>query len=98
MTATIDGRIFGSPTLDDPENPTRVTIRIIAKDPDNPHWLLDTQVYADGALAQRIVTDCQHGTIVTATGELTRTSPLPQDHAAGNTAARLALTDIAIAS
>ncbi|WP_257160733.1 hypothetical protein [Corynebacterium cystitidis] len=93
MAATIDGRIFGSPTPDD-EHSRQVTVRIFAKDPDNPYWLLDAHAHATGPLAQRIATDCQHCTIVNATGELTRTSPLPQDQAAGNTTATLALTDV----
>lgn len=96
MTATVQGRVYGPPTPDDPENPTQVTVRIFAKDPDNPSWLLDARAHATGPLAQRIATDCQHGTIITATGELTRTSPLPQDQAAGNTTATLALTDVAL--
>lgn len=97
MTTTIRGRIYGSPSSDDSANPTQVTFRIFAKDPDNPHWLLDANAHAKGQLAQHLAAECQHGAIITATGELTRTSPLPQNHAAGNTTAILALTDATIA-
>ncbi|WP_115686487.1 hypothetical protein [Corynebacterium senegalense] len=93
MTTTIQGRIYGSAVVDDSTCPTSVKVRIFAKDPDNPRWLLDAHAYADGPLAQRIATECDHGTMITATGVLTRTTPLPEDEAAGNTAASLALTD-----
>lgn len=96
MTTTISGRIYGSPTPDNSANPTQVTFRIFAKDPSNQNWLLDANAHAEGQLAQRLAIECQHGAIITATGELTRTSPLPQDHAAGNTTATLALTDTTI--
>ena len=66
--------------------------------PDNPWWLLDTEAYADGPLAERIASNYTHGSMIAATGDLTRTSPLPGDRGAGNTSALLALTTVAPAS
>lgn len=92
---TIHGRVYGSPARDDDAHTPRVRLRIISRDPDNPWWLLDTEAYADGPLAERIAADYTHGSMIAATGDLTRTSPLPGDRGAGNTSALLALTTVA---
>ena len=97
MTTTIQGRIYGSAVVDDPTCPTSVKVRIFAKDPDNPRWLLDVHAHAHGPLAQEIAAACAHGTYITATGLLRRTAPVPESQTAGNTAATLDLIDITLA-
>ncbi|AWB83570.1 hypothetical protein [Corynebacterium liangguodongii] len=94
MMTTISGRVFGAPARDDDANPERVTMQIFARDPDNPRLLLVAQAFAEGALAELVAADYTHGSMITATGVLTRRPPLPEGQEAGNTYASLALTDV----
>lgn len=93
MTVTIDGRVYDCPIVEEQDSGQRATIRVFAKDPDNPQWLLDVQAYAEGVLVD-VLAECEHGSLVTVTGTLTRTSSLPETDEAGNTSGRLAMTAV----